>query len=74
VETAGRACARRSRGCAVQRRFLGDGGGDLDAASFMLRVLLDQIVREGGVEEAVDVHVVHDQLVVALVVLATTSC
>jgi hypothetical protein len=32
---------------------------------------LDQVVRERGIEETIDVHVMLDQLVVALIVLAS---
>ena len=50
--------------------FLGDGGGDVDVARLEGAVLLDEVVGQRRVEQAVDVVVVLDQVVVALVVLA----
>src|SRR5690242_8213959 len=53
------------------RRFFADREGDVDGAGTEVGILLNQIVGEGGVEKAIDVHVVLDKLVVALVVLSS---
>ena len=52
-----------------------DGGGDMDGAKGrglkLGRVLVKQLVGDGRVQEAVNVQVLLDELVCALIVLAS---
>jgi hypothetical protein len=63
--------ARSREGCVCCGRLLSDCCGNLDCAGFEVRVLLYQIMWKGGIEEAIDIEVVMDEIIIALVVLAS---
>jgi hypothetical protein len=62
-------CGRSGR--VHRRRLLADRVGDVDRTRFEVGIFFDEIVGQRGVEKTVDVHVVLDELVVALVVLSS---